>query len=95
MTTAKEEQRQHVRTQERKNCILRLSCSNSNRREPVFVEILDHSEAGLSIIHDCKTLTVGRRLAVYIETLNISGKEAEVAWLKEINGDCAAGLKWV
>lgn len=86
--------RQHVRTKEQKNCILRLPCLNSEGREAVFVETIDHSKGGLGIIYSGERLYVGSKLFVYIETLNISSKEAEVVWLRQLNGDCTAGLRW-
>ena len=97
MTTTEGEyspKRQHVRTKEKKNCILRLACLNPGGSEAIFVETLDYSKGGLGIIYDGEKLSVGNRLFVYVETLNVSSKEAEVVWLKQLNGDCAAGLRW-
>lgn len=88
--------RQHVRTKAKKNCILRkknyLSIGGC---EAIFVETLNHSKGGLGIIYDGKNLSVGNRVFVYIETLNILQKEAVVVWLKHFNGSCTAGLRWV
>ena len=97
MTTTEGEyssKRRHVRTKGKKGCILRLACLNRGGNEAVFVETLDHSKGGLGIIYDGEKLSVSNRLFVYIETLNVSSKEAEVVWLKQINGDCTAGLRW-
>ena len=86
--------RQHVRTKEKKKCILRLACLHPGGSEALFVETLDHSKGGLGIIYDGEKLSVGNKLFVYIETLNVSNKEAEVVWLKQLNGDYAAGFQW-
>ena len=86
--------RQHVRTKERKNCILRLAGMDTGRSEAIFVETLNHSKGGLGIIYDGEKLSIGNRVFVYIEALNVSQKEAEVVWLKQINGNCAVGLHW-
>ncbi len=97
MTTTVEEynpKRRYIRTKEKKKCILRLACLNTGGNEALFVETLDHSKGGLGIIYDGKKLSVGNRLFVYIEALNVSSKEAVVIWLKQLNGDCAAGLQW-
>lgn len=93
MTTTEGEyspKRQHVRTKEKKNCILRLAGMHT----AVFVETLNHSKGGLGIIYDGKNLSVGNRVFVNIETLNILNKEAKVVWLKQFNGDYTAGLRW-
>ena len=87
-------ERQHVRTKVKKKCILRIACVDTGGREAMFVETLSHSEGGLSIIYDGEKLSVGNRVLVYIEALNVSQKEAEVVWLEQINGDCTAGLRW-
>ncbi len=95
MTTTKGEyssRRQHVRAKKKKKCI--LTCVDTGESETMFIEILNHSKDGLGIIYDGEKLSVGNRLFVYIETLNVSSKEAEVVWLKQFNGDCAAGLQW-
>ena len=97
MTTTEGEyspKRQYVRTKGKKKCILRIACLNTGGSEAIFVETLNHSKGGLGIIYDGEKLSVGNRLFVYIETLNVSSKEAEVVWLKQLNGDCAAGLRW-
>ena len=86
--------RQHVRTKAKKKCILRIDCLNTGGHEAMFVETLNYSKGGLGIIYDGENLSVGNRVFVNIETLNVSKKEAEVVWLKQINGDCAAGLRW-
>ena len=87
-------ERQHVRTKAKKKCILRIACVDTGGAEAIFVETLNHSKGGLSIIYDGEKLSVGNRVLVYVETLNISQKEAEVVWLKHVNGDCTAGLRW-
>ena len=80
---------------QKKNCILRINSAGKEGREALFVETLDHSKGGLSIICNSEKLSVSNRVFVYIETLNISGKEAEVVWLKQLNGCWAVGLQWV
>ena len=60
----------------------------------MFVETLNHSVGGLGIIYDGEKLSVGNRVFVHIELLNVSKKEAEVVWLKQRKGDCTAGLRW-
>ena len=87
--------RQHDRTMAKEKCILRIVCVDTGGNEAMFVETLDHSKGGLGIIYDGEKLSVGNRLFVYIETLNVSSKEAEVVWLKQLNGGGAAGLRWV
>ena len=87
--------RQYVREKTRKNCILRIICAGEGGREALFVETLDHSKGGLSIVYNGEKLSVGSKVFVYIETLNISGKEAEVVWIKQLKGCWAAGLQWV
>jgi hypothetical protein len=87
--------RQHIRTKAKKKCILRIACVDTGGREAMFVETLNHSKGGLSIIYDGEKLSVGDRIFVYVETLNVSQREAEVVWVKQINGNCAAGLQWV
>ena len=88
-------ERLHVRTKAKKKCILRIPCVDKGGSEAMFVETLDHSKGGLSIIYNGKKISIGNRIFVYIEALNVSQKEAEVVWLKQINGNCAAGLRWV
>ena len=88
-------ERLHVRTKAKKKCILRIACVDTGGGEAMFVETLDHSKGGLGIIYDCEKLSAGNRVFVYIETLNVSQKEAEVVWLNQVNGDCTAGLRWV
>jgi len=87
-------ERQHVRTKVKKKCILRIVCVDTKGSEAIFVETLNHSNGGLSIIYDGEKLSVGNRVLVYIEALNVSKKEAEVVWMKQINEDCTAGLRW-
>ena len=87
-------ERLHVRTKEKKKCILRIPCGDKRGKEALFVETMDHSEGGIGITCNCSKLSIGNRVFVYIETLNVSEKEAEVVWLKQFNGDCAAGLRW-
>ncbi|MDT8317221.1 MAG: PilZ domain-containing protein [bacterium] len=87
-------ERLHVRTKAKKKCILRIPSGDKGGKEALFVETLDHSEGGIGISFNCSKLSVGHRVFVYIETLNVSAKEAEVVWLKQFNGDCAAGLRW-
>lgn len=88
-------ERQHIRIKEKKKCILKIACIDTGVSEAMFVETLDHSAGGLGIIYDGEKLFVGNRLFVYVETLNVSSKEAEVVWLKPFKGNCAAGLRWV
>ncbi len=95
MTTTKGEyssRRQHVRAKKKKKCI--LTCVDTGESETMFIEILNHSKDGLGIIYDDEKLSVGNKVYVHIEPLNISKKEAEVVWLEELNGDRAAGLRW-
>ncbi len=87
--------RQHVRTKARKNCILRKEYLNTGGAEAIFVETLNHSEGGLGIIYGGDNLSVGNRVFANIEDLNILKKEAEVVWIKQFNGDCTAGFRWV
>ena len=87
-------ERMHARVKEKKRCILRIPSGDNGGREALFVETLDHSEGGLGIIYDCKKISVGNRVLVYIDALDIAQKEAEVVWLKDVDGDCAAGLRW-
>ena len=86
--------RQHVRTKAKKKCILKIACVDTGGGEAIFVETLNHSKGGLGIIYDGEKLSDGNKVFVYIETLNISQKEAEVIWLKQINGGWTAGLRW-
>ena len=88
-------ERQHIRTKEKKKCILRIARSDTKGGEALFVETSDHSKGGLGIIYDGEKISIGNRILVYIETLNVFKKEAEVVWLKQLNGDCAAGLRWL
>lgn len=94
MTTTKGEfsRRQHVRTNKKKKCI--LTCVDTGKSETMFIEILNHSKDGLGIIYDGEKLSVGKKVFVHIEPLNISRKEAEVIWLEQLNEDRAAGLRW-
>ena len=87
-------ERQYARTKAKKKCILRIACVGKGGGEAMFVETLDHSNGGLGIIYDGEKLSAGNRVFVYIETLDISQKEAEVVWLRQINGACTAGLRW-
>ena len=87
-------ERLHVRTKAKKKCILRIPCVDRRGSEAMFVETLDHSKGGLGIIYDCEKISVGNRVLVYIDALNVSQKEAEVVWSKQVNGDCSAGLRW-
>ena len=87
-------ERMHIRTKAKNNCILRIPCGGKGGNEAMFVETLDHSEGGIGVTYNCAKLSVGNRVFVYIETLNVSEKEAEVVWLNQFNGDCAAGLRW-
>ena len=87
-------ERMHARVKEKKICILRIPSGDKGGREALFVETLDHSEGGLGVIYDCEKISVGNRVLVYIDALNIAQKEAEGVWMKHLNGDCAAGLRW-
>ena len=87
--------RQYDRRKAKKNCILRINCAGKEGREALFVETLDHSKGGLSIVCNSEKLSVSKRVFVYIENLKISGKEAKVVWLKPLNGCWAVGLQWV
>ncbi|MDH3973688.1 MAG: PilZ domain-containing protein [Deltaproteobacteria bacterium] len=87
--------RQHVRIKEKKKCILRVASLNSEGSEAIFVETLDHSKGGLGIIYDGEKLSIGNRFFVYIDTLNISSKAAEIVWLRQLNGNYTAGLRWL
>ena len=86
--------RMYIRTKAKKKCILRIPSGNKGGKEALFVETVDHSKGGIGITCNCSKLSVGNRVFVYIETLNVSEKEAEVVWLNQFNGDCAAGLRW-
>ena len=97
MATTGEEyspERLHVRTKAKNKCILRIPCVDTAGSEAMFVETSDHSKGGLGIIYDCEKISVGNRVSVYIDALNVSQKEAEVVWSKQANGDCSAGLQW-
>ncbi len=98
MTTTEEEyspKRWHVRTKKKQKCILRIVCVDTEESEAMFIETLNQSEGGLGIIYDGEKISVGNKVFVYIDPLNVSRKAAEVVWLKQLNGHCAAGLRWV
>lgn len=88
-------ERQYVRTREKKNCILKIGRLNTRGSEAMFVETLDYSKGGLGIIYAGEKLYVGNKFFVYIEALNVSRKKAEVVWMRQLNGDYIAGLRWL
>lgn len=97
-TTTKREnwhKRLHDRIKEKKNCTLKLSWPDTGANETFFVETLDHSKGGLSVIYANEKIAIGNNFWVDIDPLNILNKGAEVIWLKKINGDCVAGLQWL
>ena len=86
--------RQYVRIREKKRCIVKYICTKSKISEAMFVETSDHSKGGLSLIYDEKILSVGNRVFIYIESLNIFKKEAEVVWSSQLDDAFKSGLKW-
>lgn len=87
--------RQYIRKKAQKRCILRMASGDKACAEAMVVETVDHSNGGLGIIYDGIKLSVGNKVLAYIEALSVSRKEAEVVWLKHLNGSCTAGLRWL
>ena len=87
--------RQYAREKIRENCIFRLSYEDTGINQAIFAETLNHSKGGLGIIYDGEMLSIGNKLSVYIENLNLFKKAAKVVWKKQLNGNWIAGLQWV
>ncbi len=63
--------------------------------KPVVAEAMNFSEGGIEIRHEGSDLPVGLKVLVFVGTLGIAERRAEVVWSKRLSGRSRSGLRWI
>lgn len=87
--------RVHARYVVVEKCIIEPSSPDVSFTDIFQSETIDMSAGGAGIKTFGRRLKMGDVVKLTIKKLEMSGKDAEVVWVREADGEFSAGLRWI